>query len=138
MLVEVVFFVLIMAFIRRVKVERRTMTDVIVQAKSLRVTRALREFIQRQSHKLSKLKDFKVSKVTVYLEQDTKKATDSKKVSVKYSIEIPGKDLWVEINGYDFYDAIVDATNAALRKMRKTKEKKTDYRRLSKHDLSLS
>lgn len=114
------------------------MTDVIVQAKSLRVTRALREFIQRQSHKLSKLKDLKVSKVTVYLEQDTKKSSDTKKVSVKYSIEIPGKDLWVEINGYDFYDAIVDATNAALRKMRKAKEKKTDYRRLSKHDLSLS
>ncbi len=109
------------------------MTDVIVQAKSLKVTRALREFIQRQSNKLRKLKDLKISKVTVYLEQDTKKPSDSKKVSVKYSIEIPGKDLWVEINGYDFYDAIVDATNAALRKMRKTKEKKIDYRHLNRN-----
>lgn len=115
------------------------MTNVIVQAKSLKLTRALREFILRQSHKLEKLKDLKVTKVTVYLEQDTKKSTRSKKVSVKYSIEVPGKALWVEINGYDFYDAIVDATNAALRKMRQNKEKKTDYRRLSKHqELSLS
>ncbi len=108
------------------------MMDIIVQAKSLKVTRALREFIQRQGNKLRKLKDLKISKVTVYLEQDTKKSSDSKKVSVKYSIEIPGRDLWVEINGYDFYDAIVDATNAALRKMRQTKEKKTDYRHLNK------
>lgn len=107
--------------------------NIIVQAKSLKVTRALREFIQRQGQKLSKLKELKVDKVTVYLEQDTKKTTDSKKVCVKYSIEVPGKALWVEINGYDFYDAIVDATNAALRKMRKSKEKKTDYRRLGKH-----
>jgi ribosomal subunit interface protein len=108
------------------------MTNIIVQAKSLRVTRALREFIQRQGRKLEKLKDIKVTKVTVYLEQSTKKPSDNKKVSVKYSIEVPGKALWVEINGYDFYDAIVDATDAALRKMRKDKEKKTDYRRLSK------
>ncbi len=107
------------------------MMNVIVQAKSLKVTRALREFIQRQSRKLEKLKDLKVSKVTVYLEQDTKKSTNSKKVSVKYSIEVPGKALWVEIDGYDFYDAIVDATDAALRKMRQSKEKKTDYRHLS-------
>jgi len=113
------------------------MTDVIVQAKSLKVTRALREFIQRQSRKLSKLKDLKVTKVTVYLEQDTKKSTNSKKVSVKYSIEVPGKALWVEIDGYDFYDAIVDATDAALRKMRETKEKKTDYRHLAKHQLGV-
>lgn len=114
------------------------MMNVIVQAKSLKVTRALREFIQRQSNKLNKLKDLKISKVTVYLEQDTKKSTDSKKVSVKYNIEIPGKDLWIEINGYDFYDAIVDATDAALRKMRKTKEKKTDYRRLSRESQQLN
>ncbi len=122
-----------MAFMLAMKVKGRIMMNVIVQAKSLKVTRALREFIQRQSHKLSKLKDLKVTKVTVYLEQDTKKSTDSKKVSVKYSIEVPGKALWVEIDGYDFYDAIVDATNAALRKMLQNKEKKTDYRRLSKH-----
>lgn len=128
-----------MAFMLAMKVERIKMTNVIVQAKSLKLTRALREFIQRQSRKLEKLKDLKVTKVTVYLEQDTKKSTNSKKVSVKYSIEVPGKALWVEISGYDFYDAIVDATNAALRKMRKNKEKKTDYRRLSKHqELSLS
>ncbi len=108
------------------------MTDVIVQSKSLKVTRALHDFIQRQSNKLRKLKDLKISKVTVYLEQDTKKPSDTKKVSVKYSIEIPGRSLWIEISGYDFYGAIVDATNAALRKMCQAKEKKTNYRHLHK------
>lgn len=108
------------------------MMNVIVQAKSLKVTRALREFIERQSRKLEKLKEIKISKVTVYLEQDTKKSTHSKKVSVKYSIEVPGHALWIEIDGYDFYDAIVDATNAALRKVRQVKEIKTNRRHLSK------
>jgi ribosomal subunit interface protein len=119
------------------KVERGIMANVIVQAKSLKVTRALREFIQRQSHKLEKLKDLKVSKITVYLEQDTKRSTNDKKVSVKYKIELPGKDLWIEIAGYDFYDAIVDATNAALRKMRQSKEKKTNHRHLDKNQMNL-
>lgn len=96
--------------------------NVIVQAKSLKVTRALREFIERQSRKLEKLKELKISKVTIYLEQDTKKSTHSKKVSVKYSIEVPGHALWIEIDGYDFYDAIVDATNVALRKACQAKE----------------
>ncbi len=119
------------------KVERGIMANVIVQAKSLKVTRALREFIQRQSHKLEKLKDLKVSKITVYLEQDTKRSTNDKKVSVKYKIELPGTDLWIEIAGYDFYDAIVDATNAALRKMRQNKEKKTNHRHLDKNQMNL-
>lgn len=110
------------------RLEKEDMMNVIVQAKSLKVTRALQEFIKRQSRKLEKLKDFRVEKVEVYLEQDTKKSTAGKKVAVKYKIAVPGRDVWVEINGYDFYDAIVDATNAALRKLRKTKEKLTDYR----------
>lgn len=99
---------------------------VIVQAKSLKVTRALREFIERHSHKLTKLGQ-KVTAVRVYLEQSTKKSSKSKNVLVKYRIEIPGEDLWVEVAGYDFYDAIVDAVEAATRKLRKSKEKQLDY-----------
>jgi ribosomal subunit interface protein len=132
------FFCISYAFTLAVKVERSTMMDVIVQTKSLKVTRALREFIQRQSHKLEKLRDLNVSKITVYLEQDTRKSNKNKKVSVKYNIELPGKDLWVEIDGYDFYDAIVDATNAALRKMRQKKEKETNYRRLSRNQIGIT
>lgn len=103
------------------------MMNVIVQAKSLKVTRALQEFINRQSLKLHKLRDLKVEKVVVYLAQDTKKSSNAKTVTVKYKIEIPGRDLWVEIAGYDFYDAIVDATDAAVRKLRKAKERLSDY-----------
>ena len=99
---------------------------VIVQAKSLTVTRALREFIERQSLKLNKLGQ-KISAVRVYLEQSTKKSSKNKNVLVKYRIEIPGEDVWVEVAGYDFYDAIVDAVETASRKLRKKKEKHLDY-----------
>ncbi|MFA6814377.1 MAG: ribosome-associated translation inhibitor RaiA [Candidatus Pacebacteria bacterium] len=99
---------------------------VIVQAKSLKVTRALREFIERHSQKLDKLGQ-KVTSVRVYLELSTKKSSKSKNVLVKYKIEVPGQDLWVEVAGYDFYDAIVDAVDAATRKLRKNKEKQLEY-----------
>lgn len=102
--------------------------NVIVQAKNLKVTRALREFIERQAQKIKKLQGLRVSKVEVYLEQGTKKPSDQKTVLVKYKIFVPGKNLWVEIDGYDFYDATVDATRAVLRKLRKSKEKKQDHR----------
>jgi ribosomal subunit interface protein len=98
---------------------------VIVQAKSLKVTRALREFIERHSQKLSKLGQ-NVTAVRVYLEQSTRKSTKNKSVLVKFKIEVPGQDLWIEVAGYDFYDAIVDAINAATRKLRKSKEKQLD------------
>lgn len=108
--------------------------SIIVQAKSLKVTRALREFIERQALKLQKLKGLRVSKIAVYLEQKTKRASNDKKVLVKYKVELPGKDIWVGIKGYDFYDASVDATKAVLRKLRSNKEKREDKNRLVKHN----
>lgn len=99
---------------------------VIVQAKSLKVTRALREFIERHSQKLEKLGQ-EITAVRVYLEQKTKKSSKSKNVLVKYKIEVPGQDLWIEVAGYDFYDAIVDAVDAATRKLRRSKEKQLEH-----------
>lgn len=99
--------------------------QVIVQAKSLKVTRALREFIERHAKKLTKLGQ-KVSSVRVYLEQATKKSSKQKNVLVKFKLEVPGQDLWIEIAGYDFYDAIIDAIEAASRKLRQNKEKQLD------------
>ena len=98
---------------------------VIVQAKSLKVTRALRAFIERHVEKMSKLGQ-NISAVRVYLEQTTKKSSKKKSVLVKFKVEVPGQDLWVEIAGYDFYDAIIDAINAATRKLRQKKEKLLD------------
>lgn len=99
--------------------------QVIVQAKSLKVTRALREFIERHAKKLTKLGQ-KVTGVRVYLEQATKKSSKHKNVLVKFKLEVPGQDLWVEIAGYDFYDAIIDAIDASSRKLRQNKEKQLD------------
>jgi len=112
--------------------QRKGSMEIIVQAKTLKVTRALREFINRQADKLKRLEEAKISKIRVYLEQGTKKDSDDKKVKVKYKLAIPGKDLWVEIHGYDFYEAIVDATDAALRKLRKNKEKKQNFHKQKK------
>lgn len=106
--------------------------NIIVQAKSLRVTRALREFIERQAVKLKKLNGLRVSKIEVYLEKGGKRSNSDKRVLVKYKVELPGKVLWVGINGYDFYDATVDATRAALRKLRDNKEKQEDKHRWSR------
>ncbi len=107
----------------------RSAMQVIVQAKSLRVTRALREFIERHSQKLNKLGQ-NVTAVRVYLEQSTKKSSKSKNVLVKFKIEVPGQNLWIEVAGYDFYDAIVDAIDAATRKLRKNKEKQLDQKKV--------
>ena len=96
--------------------------QVIVQAKSLKVTRALQNFIERHTQKIAKV-DRRVQAVRVYLEQSTKKSSKNKNVVVKLRLEIPGQDIWLELAGYDFYDAIVDAVNTASRKLRQNKEK---------------
>lgn len=110
-------------------VERSEM-KIIVQAKSIKVTRALDSFIKRHVQKLAKLsKDTSV--VRVYLEQTTKRSSKDKNVLVKIKLEVSGQDLWVEIAGYDFYDAIVDAVAVATRKLRQNKEKQLDSKRRS-------
>ena len=62
-----------------------------------------------------------ITAVRVYLEQN-EESSKSKNVLVKYKIEVPGQDLWIEVAGYDFYDAIVDAVDAATRKLRRSKK----------------
>ncbi len=96
---------------------------VLVQAKSIPVTQALYDFVQRQAAKIAKFSG-KISQITVYLEQVGKRKTnDPTATIVKYHVKLAGKDVFVSRKAVDMYDAIVDATDRAVRQVRKLKEK---------------
>lgn len=108
---------------------RKERMTIIVQAKSLPVTQALRTFVQNQAAKIAKFSG-KVSQITVYLEKVTQRKTNDPSVaSVKYHVKLPGKDIVVSRRAVDMYDAIVDATNRVSRQVRKLKEKRVDKKR---------
>ncbi|MFZ1721334.1 MAG: HPF/RaiA family ribosome-associated protein, partial [Microgenomates group bacterium] len=105
---------------------------VIVESKQLKVTNALRDFAQGQAEKLFKLQKG-ITKVRIYLETIAKKSNDPMANSVVYRVEVPGKDIVVRKKAVDMYDAIVSATDAAVRKLRKQYEKKIANSRDLKH-----
>jgi len=107
---------------------------VLVQAKSIPVTKALRAFVQQQAAKVARLTD-RVSQITVYLEKTSKrKSNDPRATSVRYHIKLPGKDVVVRRKAVDMYDAIVDATDRATRQVRKLKEKRLQKRTQGRPD----
>lgn len=107
---------------------------VLVQAKSIPVTQALRLFVQGQAAKIAKFSG-KISQITVYLEQIGKRKTnDPTATMVKYHVKLAGKDVIVTRKSKDMYDAIVDATDRAVRQVRKLKEKQKALRTRSRSD----
>lgn len=106
--------------------------QVIVQAKTLTVTGALREFIERQSHKLERM-GVKITKVMVYLENVARKTNEEHRSEVRYKVEVPGKDVIVEKKGNDLYTVINAATLGVMRQLTKLKEKHLPTKR---HGLS--
>lgn len=101
---------------------------VIVESKKMRVTQAIRLFAQDHARKLSKLGK-SVSQVRIYLENIAKKKMDKHANSVTYLISVPGKDIVVKKSAADMYQAIVDATQGAMRKLRKVSERRTTIKR---------
>lgn len=97
--------------------------NVLVQGKTLEVTKSLRAFIMKQAEKLTKV-GVRILNVRVYLEQVARKANDSKRALVKYKVELPGKDIIVKRRAKDIYEAVVDATDSVVRQVRKLKEKR--------------
>lgn len=104
---------------------------VIVESKQLKVTDALRDFAQSQAEKLFKLQKG-ITKVRIHLETIAKKSNDPLANSVVYKVEVPGKDIVVRKKAVDMYEAIVSATDAAVRKLRKRYERKVSASRVSK------
>ncbi len=101
----------------------------IIQAKNMEVTDAMRQSINQQiKRKISKV-GHKISKIRVYLEHLRTKNSQGYTAKVTFEIEKPGKNVVVCTKAYEFYDAVVDATNSALRQLRKLKEKKITLKR---------
>jgi putative sigma-54 modulation protein len=96
--------------------------QVIVQAKTLPVTAALRAFVERQAQKLVKF-GVKITKVRVYMENVARKTSDPRRSEVRYKVEVPGKDLVVEKKGNDLYVVVTEATTGVMRQLARLKEK---------------
>lgn len=110
---------------------------VIIRSKTLEVTKALQAFIKKQAQKLTKSGQ-RISKITVFLETVRRKKNDSSAATVKFHVDIPGKNIVVKRQAEDMYKAVVDAANRANRYMRKTKERRlTKKRGNHQHDYSL-
>lgn len=105
--------------------------NIIVQAKSMEITKALRVFINKQASKLGKIHG-KISKVRVYVENVARRDSDPKRAEVRYKVELPGKDIVVKRRANDLYDAVVDATDSVVRHVRKLKEKNMSKKRRGK------
>ena len=101
---------------------------VISRSKTLEVTKALQSFIQKQARKLSKSGQ-RISKITVFMETVARKKNDTTASSVKFHVDIPGKNIVVKRTANDMYTAIVDAADRANRYLRKSKEKRITKKR---------
>ncbi|MFZ5376280.1 MAG: ribosome hibernation-promoting factor, HPF/YfiA family [Patescibacteria group bacterium] len=97
--------------------------DVLVQGKALSVTPSLREYVGRQADKLKRVCK-NIIGVRVFLENIERKSSDQHRSVVKYKVELPGKDICVRSQSNDLYKAIVEATESAVRHVRKQFEKR--------------
>ena len=101
---------------------------VIIESKKMKITQAIRSFTEKQALKISKLGK-SVLDIKVHLETVAKKKMDKSANIVTYFISIPGKDIVVKSKSYDMYEAIVKATESAVRKLRKVSEKRQTVKR---------
>jgi len=102
--------------------ERKSM-NVIVQSKTLVVTAAIRSFVRRQVMRLNRRGE-KISQVTVFLENVSKKKNDLRSASAKILIDLPGKNIIVQEKAKDVYFAISEAARAATLQMSKVKARR--------------
>jgi len=101
---------------------------VIVESKRLKITEALRAFVEEQADKLLKLGKG-VTGVRVHLETIAKKTNDPQANTVTFRVAIPGKDVVVTKTAENMYTAISSAADSAIRQLRKRYEKRRTLRR---------
>lgn len=105
---------------------------VLVEAKNLELTQALRNHVTAQAQKLAKLGKSIVF-VRVYLETVAKKKNDPMANKATFQVSIPGKDVIVSETSVDLYESIVQAAKGALRKVRKLAERRITKTRSNHH-----
>lgn len=103
---------------------------VLVESNSIKVTDALRQFVETQAQKVSKLGKGIVD-IRVFLETIAKKNNDPHANKVTLKVSIPGKDVVVTKAAVDMYEAITGATDSAVRRLRKVYERKRTLQRLA-------
>ncbi|MBP7774643.1 ribosome-associated translation inhibitor RaiA [Candidatus Woesebacteria bacterium] len=100
--------------------------QVIVEAKSLTVTEALRLHVEKQAQKLLKLEK-KITAVRVFLETVAKKRNDPAANTATFHVEIPGKDVTVTKHAVDMYEAVIAAADGAVKQVQKVMEKRRSH-----------
>lgn len=101
---------------------------ILVQAKNMKVTQAIYNFVdEKVARNISKF-GHKVIGVKVYLENVARKKNDPDSATAKVEIEVPGNNIVVKGRSFDPYQAITQAIRSGRRKLRKDKEKKSKKR----------
>lgn len=91
----------------------------------------MRDFIDVQVRRKIGKFDKRVTQIRIYLEHIARKSSDPKRASVKVNAIIPGqKSIVVKSAAHDLYDAVVDAVDGVVRKVRKLKEKRINKQRV--------
>ncbi|NCS97672.1 MAG: ribosome-associated translation inhibitor RaiA [Candidatus Pacebacteria bacterium] len=107
---------------------------VIVESKRMKVTKALRSFIEKQTRKIVKLNK-NAKNVRVHLETIEKKSNDPLSNVVTFLVEIPGRNIVIKKHAVNMYDAIVAATESAARQLRKRYEKRKTVQRHRRNEV---
>ena len=103
---------------------------ILIASKTLTITQALRAFAIEQASKLQKLHQ-RIGKVQISLDHKVTGSKRDQNAIIKYVVSLPGKTIVVRTMASDMYEGIVDATNAAMRQVRKMKEKQIQFSRKS-------
>ncbi len=96
--------------------------NVIVQSKTMTVTKALRDFSAKQAKKFTR-SGRKIEQVVVFLEVVSKKKNDMQAATAQFLIAVPGKNIIVRERAKDMYQAIASAADHAMQQLHKAKEK---------------
>ncbi len=114
---------------RNNKLARGVHMKILVQAKDMKVTKAIKKFVNEKVKRTIVKHGKKVLGVKVYLETIARKKSDPESAHAKVEIEVPGKNIVVEEKSFDPYQAITGAIKAGARRLRKSQEKKQQKKR---------
>lgn len=105
---------------------------VTVQAKSMPVTAAIRDFVAQKTKSLLGRVSKEAVAIQVYLEKIVRKKNDQTSTEAKVRISVPGKDIVVKEKSHDLYLAMQKALSAASQQLKKLKDKKQEKNRPAK------
>jgi len=102
---------------------------VVVQSSSVPVTQALRSFAEQQVNRLVR-KSQRIYQINFGIRKILGKKNDMTAAEVTCRVSLPGKQVVITRRGSDVYEALVDSSRRAARKLRKLREKRSQkYRK---------